>query len=174
MWDWADGEKDDDPTKSYPFPVPRIRDLSSEFAMPSCNPDVNSSPELGVEDEEDSNAVPVHNNSEVPLMDEESMASQKPTRNDDKSENHLFSHSDSFQVVHMHKPKKRHTTYHLTNNDKNNTLNVPRRSAAYRRSPRHFTYVKSIVADPPDATQDDVYKARFKLQSKDHIQALQV
>ena len=27
--DWAEGERDDDPTKSYPFPVPPVRDLTS-------------------------------------------------------------------------------------------------------------------------------------------------
>ena len=172
MWDWADGEKDDDLTKSYPFPVPRIRELSSEFAMPSC-PHTNSASESNVEDEDSTTAPLMHNGSDIPLIRQESVTSQEPMRSN--SINHLSSDLESFQVA--HKPKKRYTTYHPTNstsNDKSNTINVTRHSGAYLRSSRRFTFVKSIVVEPPDANQDDVYKARFKLQSKDQLQALQL
>ena len=36
LWDWAEGEPDDELTKNYPFPVPRIRDLSSELRTECC------------------------------------------------------------------------------------------------------------------------------------------
>ena len=127
-------------------------------------------------EDKDSTIAPLMNNeSDVPLIHTESVASQEPMRSDDESTGHLSSDLELFQVT--HKPKKRYTTYHpnhLTSSDKSNTINVPRRSGAYLRSTRRLTFVKSIVAEPPDASQDDVYKARFKLQSKDHLQALQM
>lgn len=176
MWDWADGEPDDDLTKSYPFPVPRIRELSSEFAMPSCDPHMNAS-SMSSEENEDSTTTPLmNNNSDVPLIHQESVISQEPVKDDDNGTDHLSS-LDSFQMARK-PPKKRYTTYHphnSTRNDKTNTLNVLRHSEEHLGlSRRRITFVKSIVAEPPDANQDDVYKARHKLQSKDYLQTLQV
>ena len=168
MWDWADGEKDNDLTKSYPFPVPRIRDLSSEFAMPSCVTDLNyPSPD------EVSIAAPLmDNDTEVPIMREEVVTSQEPI-----SEDRNANDSELSQVI--RKPKKQNITYqpkHMTNNEraKIDSNSLPKHTAPRVRRSRRFTDVKSIVAEPPDANQNDVYKARFKLQSKDQSQALQV
>ena len=168
MWDWTDGEKDNDLTKSYPFPVPRIRDLSSEFAMPSCVQDLDYIPS-----DEDSMAAPLmHNNTEVPMIREETVTSQEPM-SDDRNTNDL----QSSQVA--HKPKKQYITYnpkHMTNDERieisSRSLPRYRYTGPHLRS-RRFTDVKSIVAEPPDANQDDVYKARFKLQSRHQSQALQ-
>ena len=51
-------------------------------------------------------------------------------------------------------------------NNNSNTLSLPRltRGITYQRAARRFTVIKTITAEPPDATQDDVSKARFKLQ----------
>lgn len=182
MWDWADGEKDDDLTKSYPFPVPRIRELSSEFAMPSCDSHLNASSASNAEDEDSTTAPSTNKNSDIPLIHQESVISQEPTRSDDGGTNHLSSSLESFRVTHKPISKKRYTTYHpiansSTSNDKTNTINVPRHSGVHPRSfsnARRVTFVKSIVAEPPDANQDDVYKARHKLQNKDHFQTLRV
>ena len=162
MWDWAYGEKDNDLTKSYPFPVPRIRKLSNKFTMPSS---VNY---LSVEDEDFMAASLMHNNTEVPLIHHQSVTSQEPM-SDDGNTNDLES---------SHQPKKQNGTYypnHLKNDERVNSKTLP----AYTSLRPHlrfrcFTDVKSIVAEPPDANQDDVYKARIKIQSRDQLQALQM
>ena len=129
-------------------------------------------------EDEDSTTAPVMNNKfDVPLIHQESVISQEPMRSDDNGTDHLSSDLESFPVT--HKPKMRYTTYHphnSTSNDKTNTINVPRYSEGHLGlSRRRITFVKSIVAEPPDANQDDVYKARNKLQSKDYFhQSLQV
>lgn len=163
MWDWAEGEPDNDLTKSYPFPVPRIRELSSEFAMATCVPDLDSSSSKSA-DEETMPVPSIQCESELPLTHNESI---EPMKNTKKGLSH--SSSDSELLV----APRQYTTYHnhLTTNKNNNTVGVPRR-ARKRRSARHFTVVKSIVVEPPDANQEDVSKARYKLQNK--AQTLQV
>ena len=153
LWDWADGEPDMDLTKSYPFPVPRICNLSSEFTMPSCDSELtSSSSKITAKDMMD-------DKSQVPLILSESSDSQKPARN------HVLSHSSSdSQLIQDDKPNI--TSYPHLPSGNSNTLSLPRhtRGITYRRGTRHFSVVKTIVAEPPDAKQDDVSKARFRLR----------
>ena len=170
MWDWADNEQDIDLTKSYPFPVPRIRNLSSEYAMLSCDPYIDSS-SSSVTDEDSNTAPMIHKDSQMPLVHKRSLASQKSGRNDGNI-NHSSSDSELLQGV--PKSKKHHSSYHPGDsasniNDYSNSLSIPRRSVGHRRSARRFTVIKCIAVEPPDANQDDVSKARSKLQSKDPI-----
>ena len=159
MWDWADGEPDMDLTKSYPFPVPRICNLSSEFAMPSCDSEMmSSSSKIATKDS--TTACMMDDKSQVPLICTESSDSQKPERN------RVLSHSSSDPELFQDTSKPKITSYPHLPSGSSNTLNLPRhtRGITYRRGTRHLTVVKTVVAEPPDATQDDVSKARFKLQ----------
>ena len=163
MWDWADGEPDMDLTKSYPFPVPRISNLSSEFAMPSCDSGLKSSASK-ITGKDSSTAPVMDEKSQVPLIQTESSDSQKAVRNRAKTLSHSSSDSQLFQDV--HEPKITSNPHLPSGNNNSNTLNLPRhtRGITYHRATRRFTVIKTITAEPPDATQDDVSKARFKLQ----------
>ena len=165
MWDWADGERDMDLTKSYPFPVPRISNLSSEFAMPSCDSELKSSASK-ITSKDSSTAPVMDEKSQLPLIQTESSDNQKPVRNRAKTLSHSSSDSQLFQDV--HKPRITSYPYVLPSGNNNiNTLNLPRLTTglSYERATRRFTVIKTITAEPPDATQDDVSKARFKLQN---------
>ena len=163
MWDWADGEPDMDLTKSYPFPVPRISNLSSEFAMPSCDSELKSSASK-ITSKDSSTAPVMDEKSQLPLIQTESSDNQKPVRNRAKTLSHSSSDSQLFQDV--HKPKITSNPHLPSGNNNSNTLSLPRltRGITYQRAARRFTVIKTITAEPPDATQDDVSKARFKLQ----------
>ena len=165
MWDWADGEPDMDLTKSYPFPVPRISNLSSEFAMPSCDSELECiSSKIAMKDS--STAPTMDDISQVSLICTESSDSQKPAKNRAKTLSHSSSDSELFQDA--HKAKVKHTSFHPHHSTEYNTnaINLPRltRGITYHRATRRVTVIKTITAEPPDATQDDVSKARFKLQ----------
>ena len=165
MWDWADGEPDIDLTKSYPFPVPRICNLSSEFAMPSCDSELECiSSKVAMKDS--STAPTIDDTSQVSLICSESSDSQKPTKNQAKTLSHPSSDSQLFRDA--HKTKVKHTTFHPHHSAEynTNTMNLPRhtRGITYHRATRRVTVIKTIAAEPPDATQDDVSKARLKLQ----------
>ena len=163
MWDWADDKPDVDLTKSYPFPVPRISQLSSEFAMPSCDSELNSSSsQIAIKDS--STAPIIDEKSQFPLIQTESSDSEKPVRSRAKTLSHSSSDLQLFQEV--CKPKITSNPHFLSGNNNSNTLSLPRhtRGITYRRAARHFTVIKSIVAEPPDANQNDVSKARFKLR----------
>ena len=129
--------------------------LPSEFEMASCDgPDLSFSTSNSAD--EDATAVPstsVHHKPELP----------ESVKNSKKSLHHSSSDSQLFQF--SNKPNRRYSTYsdRLMMSKKNGQIRVPRRS---RNIHRHFTDIKSIAVQPPDATQDDVSKARIKLQSK--------
>lgn len=153
MWDWAEGDQDDDLTENYPFPVPHIRELSSEYTIPGCDSDLNSSSSSLTD--EDSAAVP-------------STKSQEPVISYNKSLNRSLSDSNLFQVT--HRSNEQHKSYMTSGNS--HTINVFSHGGAQQRSTRRQTVAKCVVVEPSDASQGDVLKARFKLQSKK--QALQL
>jgi len=160
LWDWAEGEPDNDLTKSYPFPVPRVRKISNEFTMATCVTDLDSSSSKS--SDEDTMVVPsIHYESELPLTHNESI---EPMKSTNRNLSHSSSDSDLLVVPN---PSRRHTT--TTYHNKSTTVtdkyhSIPRRFK--RRPTRHFTFVKSIVVEPPNANQEDVSKARYKLQNK--------
>lgn len=157
-------------TKNYPFPVPRIRELSSKFTVASC--DEESTPSPTVLDENAVAASPDENKTSIPSIQIiESAANQEPVVNNDESLNH--SSNDSELMVVVHNPSRQRTTFnvHSRNNDNKNydhKIYVPRHDKTHRRFTEHYAHVKSIVVKPPDATQEDVSKARFKLRGKAH------
>ena len=174
MWDWAEQERDNDLTKNYPFPVPRIRGLSDEFTVASYHEqESNSLSSSGaadedtatVQDESITAAPSIHHESDPPNW---SVVSQKQIDNE-RTINHA---SSDPQLVHKPNNQQRTSFSHNKYNRKYvHTVGVPRaarRVKAHRRSTRRFADVKSLVVEPPDANQDDVCKARFKLQNKIH------
>ena len=156
LWDWADGEPDLDLTKSYPFPVPRICNLSSEFAMPNCDLELKSSSSKTATKDSIS-ACTMDDKVQHPLICTEFSDSQKPTRD------RVLSHSSSDPQLFQDACKPKITSYPHLPSGSSNTLSLPRHTCGitYRRC---ATVIKSIVAEPPDANQDDVSKARLKLQ----------
>ena len=157
MLDWAEGEPDNDLTKSYPFPVPRIRMLPREFVVASCGgPDLSSSSASSAD--ENTTTVQSHE-PEIPVI----ITTDESVKSNTISMSHFSSDSQLFQFP--TKPKRRYTTYsnRVVGNKPGHITRVPRPT---RSNQRHFTFVKSVTAQPPDATQDDVSKARIKLQNR--------
>lgn len=154
-------------TKSYPFPVPRVRELSGELEIVGCvGPDLSSASSSSAE--EDTTVPPVHNQPEIPLIitsdHEESMKHNDKNMSDSPSSN-----SKLFQFT--NKPSRRYTTCsnRMVGNKHGHAIRVTRRTRNNQRLTRRFSMVKNIVVQPSDATQDDVSKARMKLQRKPQV-----
>ena len=167
--DWADKEPDNDLTKNYPFPVPRIRDLSSEFRTECCNLHSHSVPSAeemsqnaaaaNTEDAVLLDAVPLQNFAEINAT---GSSSSHTSSNDEeaKSRRRRLSHiSSDSKLVTLRRTKPAH------HKDFSHSLNIP--SEYHCTSHSRFLYgsvVKSIVEEPPDASKEEVDKARQKFK----------
>lgn len=173
MWDWAEGESDNDLTKNYPFPVPRIRDLPNEFRSNCCDlhsyslpPDKERSQETTVDTEGtlSNNLVPIpYCTCTVIGADDSSYTISDEDTEDEQKSLGDYPHDSNLQPLRHVKPA-RHSNIHSIAHSYN-----PRRShrtLRYRSLRRHRSYAKSIVEEPPDASQQDVAKARLKFFHK--------
>ena len=142
--DWAEDEPEDDPSKNYPFPVPTIRksnstpcDVTDEIITDSSNKEASTPPS--------SLTIP-----EISVSEPEYtyVTTASPIRDNEycnvslRSFNVLTPQDDT--ESHHSLPRRRHT-YHLM-------------------QCRRHAYAKSIVAEPPSASREEVAKARCKLQ----------
>ena len=162
LLDWAEAEPDDDLTKNYPFPVPRIRDLPDEFRTECCSlHSCRTSPTK----EKSQNSANTEgtiscNPATQPLITVEGPA-------DDSS----HTSSDEFTegrrgIVHYPKRNGHVKPPHHSNARSSFHTYAPRRyhgSARFRSLRQRKTSAKSIVEEPPDASAEDIAKARHKL-----------
>ena len=161
LWDWAEEQEEDDLTKNYPFPVPRIRDLSGELRIECCKwhshlasmPKNKSRKVTAV-----ANPAPLQSLTTA-SDDGDYTSSDENTRKEQKSVAHYSSDSKLQPPGHVQPPRHEHIHYSVRN---------PRRYRGTTRfsSRRHRSFVKSIVKEPPDASQQEVAKAKRKLLHK--------
>ena len=170
--DWAEKEPDNDLTKNYPFPVPRIRDLPSEFRTDCCNLHSHSVPSA----EEMSQYAAATNTEDAVSHDHDVVSlavinttdSSSHTSSDDEE-----AESKKRRLAHFSSDSKLQTAHHtkLTHHGNvSQSLHIPspRKYRRTSRSRRLGSIVKSIVQKPPDASEQEVARARaqFKLFSK--------
>ena len=110
--DWAEGEPRNDLRKNYPFPVPRICDLPSEFRTECCNLHSHSVPSAeemsqyaatNTEDAVSHNAVPLPSFAVTNVTDSSSHTSSDEEAMSEKRRFVHFS-SDSKLIFHGTKP----------------------------------------------------------------------
>lgn len=163
MWDWAEGEPDNDLTKNYPFPVPHIRELPSEYRTECCSLHSCSVP-ANEESLQESSAN---------IEDTDSLqCTVIITNNDGNSQTTCDEDMESGQKNHVNDAELQPAGYVKPICHKNIRYSV-HGSRCYGisqfRSLRHVhnsSYAKSIVEEPPDATEEEVTKAQLKLFSQ--------
>lgn len=165
LWDWADKESEDDLTKNYPFPIPRIRELSSELTAPCCSLHSN----LVAPTKERSQST--SNNERPSSYDPTSLPTVTVIADDS---NNISSDEDAEgqqkNLVHYFSDSQMQPLGYVKSIRRGNVQHGVRRSTTRRhhgtsrlRARRYLTSsVKSIVAGPPDASQEDVAKAKRK------------
>ena len=169
LWDWAEGEPEDDLTKNYPFPVPRIRDLSGELRTECCKLHSYSAPLTKkksrkatptIESAKSYDPAPLPN-ATIESDGSDYTSSDENTRKGRKKLFHFSSDSKVLPPGHVKPPRHDHVRYSVRN---------PRRFRGTSRfiSRRHKSFVKSIVEEPPDASQQEIAKAKLKLFHKGH------
>ena len=148
LWDWAEGEPEDDLTKNYPFPVPRIRDLSSVLRT-ELHPEPKS-----------------NDPAPLPNVTIESDADSDYTSSDTRKggQKKFIRRSSDSKLL---KPARHDHVYYSLNCNSRRYRGVSRRYSSYR----YKSFVKSIVEEPPDASQLEIAHAREKLFHKSqHIE----
>ena len=137
--DWAEDEPEDDPSKNYPFPVPTIRTSTN-------NP-------CDVEDE----IIADSNITEAPTTPS---SLQIPEITVSKPEYvNTVSHTGENEYCNV---SLRSFSVLTPQDDAENCHDLPRRRHTFQC--RRHAYAKSIVAEPPSASKEEVAKARYKLQ----------
>ena len=166
LWDWAEEEQDDDLTKNYPFPIPRIRDLSGEFRTECCKLHSHSAPPTKKKSRKAAATVGGAISYPAPLPsftiasdDGDYTSSDENTRKGRKNLIHHSSDSKLQPPGHVKPPRHDYVRYSVRN---------PRRHHGTSRfsSRRQKSYVKSIVEEPPNASQQEIAKAKLKLLHK--------
>lgn len=161
LWDWAEEQEEDDLTKNYPFPVPRIRDLSGEVRTECCRLHSHMTPLIKKKSRK---VAPVTNPASLPSVtiasdDGDYTSSDENSRKGRKILVHHSSDSKLQPPGHVKPPRHDHMRY---------SVRSPRRYHRMSRftSHRHNSFVKSIVEEPPDASQQEITKAKLKLSRK--------
>ena len=170
LLDWAEGEPDNDLTKNYPFPVPRIRDLPSKFSIDFCS--LNSHPVSSTEETSQNAAVNTKDavsHEAIPLknvvttVDNSSHTSSDEEEAEIRQKTLVHYSSDSKILTHHIKPAHRRTV--STSLNTHSTRKYHRRARS--RLHKHLgSFIKSITQEPPDASEQDVARAQAKLFNK--------
>ena len=127
LWDWADREQDDDPTKNYPFPVPRIRNISNKFRTPCC---------------------------QAHLQKTKKKKMQK-----------TFAANKNVMYIPPPLPNHNINDGDYTSSDENSDNSS---DLALQKQPDRNSDAKSLMEEPPDASQQEIAKAKLKLLHNNH------
>ena len=157
LLDWVEGEPDNDLRKNYPFPVPRIRNLPSEFRTECCSLHSHSVPSAeemsqyaatNTEDAVSHDAVPLPSFAATNVTDSSSHTNSNEGAKSKKRKLAHFSSDSKLQTSHHTKP-----THH---ENLSQSLNISREYYHTSQSRSKLLYgsvVKSIVQEPPDASE---------------------
>ena len=165
LLDWAEGEPDNDLTKNYPFPVPRIRDLSSEFSTDLCSVNSHSVPSTEESSQNAANTKDAVSHDPIPLPNVVEMINSSSHTSSDEEEPEirqktLVHYSSDSKILPHHIKAAHHGTV-------STSLNT--HSWRHRRAQLHGhcgSLIKSIVQEPPDATEQDVARAQANFLNK--------
>ena len=162
MWDWAEGGSDDDPTKNYPFPVPRTRDLSDKFRTQCCKLHSYSTP-LYKKKSQTAPATAENIPSDYPANFTAKSDDGQYTSSDENTEEGQNSVVHHFSDSILQPPGFKRLPYHV-----HVCYCNPKRhySTCRFRSIRHKRSVKNAMEEPQDASQRQIAKAKLK---KGHI-----
>jgi len=159
--DWTEGESDNDLTKNYPFPVPRIRD---EFRNLMCTCDSHQTTAVSVpkkkdevENYEDSRNTVISNNS---VADHNSYTGDVLVRA--YTDSRVPSPTNILPVPAIQRRVKSQRDY----NHHNNPIKCAYCELNLSHT-RRFTDTKSTAKEPRTASYKDVARARSKIQSKE-------
>ncbi|XP_065902052.1 mucolipin-3-like [Dysidea avara] len=165
--DWAEGEPDDDPTKNYPFPIPRVRKPAPVTTVldPVCiNNSGDSSLMSSVKIEN-----PVENNLHVPIVHITESTSE-PVNNSPVTGGHGLarfpSDSNLLAQPQAHEGRFQRSLSFVSSHERHQGHH---HNVAYTSSGTHLMVcqphmgVKAQVAEPPSATSKEVATARSKL-----------
>ena len=169
LLDWAEGEPDDDPTKNYPFPIPRVRKPVPVTAVldPVCiNKSGGASLMSSIKVEN-----PVENNVHIPIVHITESTSE-PVDNSPVTVGHSLARSPSDSNL-LAQPQPHEDLFQRSFGPSS----VPtherhyqqHHNIAYTSSGTHLMVcqphigVKAQVAEPPSATSKEVASARSKL-----------
>ena len=164
LWDWAEREQDDDPTRNYPFPVPRIRDFSHEFRAPRYKIHSCSTQSTKKKKSRKGFAATSGMINNPPLLPNFNSNDSDNTSSDENTGlRHYFSDSAlKRQSGHMKQPRYRNTCYIIRSQRRHYG------SSRFRSLKSNTSFAKSVVEQPPDASQQEVAKAKLKLLHKGH------
>ena len=166
LWDWAECI-DDDVTKNYPFPAPRVRDLPSEFITECCELHSHSAPSTNKESSKAASNIKdasSHNPASLSHFtvtpdDGDYASSDESTKGGPKNLVCYSSDSNLQPPRHVKPPHHDHTHYSFRNSK--------RYRGTYRfRSRKHKNSTRCTAGAPPDASQQDIAKAKHKLFHK--------
>ena len=140
--DWAEDEPEDDPSKNYPFPVPTIRKSTNS----PCD----------VEDE----IIADTNIAETPTQPSSLQVPEITVSKPDHEYEYIntVSHTGENEYCNV---SLRSFNMFTPQDDAESCHNLPRRRHTFQC--RRHAYAKSIVAEPPSASKQEVAKARYKL-----------
>ena len=166
LLDWAEDEPDNDLTKNYPFPVPRIRDLPSEFSTDYFSLNSHSVPSTKETSKNSTNTKDVVSNDAIPLPNAANSISHTSSDEEEaESRQKTLVHYSSDSKLHSCHTKPAHhravSTSFYTHSSRRH-----HRSARSRLHEHRGSFIKSIVQEPPDASEQDVARAQAKLFNK--------
>jgi len=168
--DWAEGEPDhDDPTKNYPFPIPRIREIPYEFynctnvdasnlTISMSNPlDQNSN---GLQNLEDATPDVVVSNDNNKVQMNSSNPFLSPHNSGSLPANCHF-------PVHISQPNQRHALSQIRH--PTNDATCMHCGSRLVQSSKSSSDIKSTARQPSDDNQKDVARARSIIQYRNSI-----
>jgi len=169
LQDWAEGEPDDDPTKNYPFPIPRVRKpvpVTTVLDPVRINNSGDSSLMSSVRIDN-----PVENNIHIPTVHITESTSE-PVNNSPITIRHGFARSPSDSNLlaqpQPHEDRFQHS-FGPSSVPTHERHYQQHHNIAYTSSGTHLMVcqphmgVKAQVAEPPNATSKEVASARSKL-----------
>ena len=169
MQDWAEGEPDHDPTRNYPFPIPRIREIPYEFY--NCTNVDTSNLTISVSNPLDQNSNGLQN------LEDATPDVVASNDNDEaqKSSSHpyLSPHNSGSLPANFHFPA--HTSqsnqWHALSQIRHPTDNATCRYCGSRLGQpfKSHSDIKSTARKPSDANQKDVARARSIIQYRNSM-----
>ena len=167
LLDWVEDEPDNDLTKNYPFPVPRIRDLPSEFSTDHFSPNSHSVPSTKETSKNSANTEDAVSNDAIPLPNVVNSISHTSSDEEEAEsrQNTLVHYSSDSKLHSCHtKPAYNHRT--VSTSFYTRSPRRHHRRARSRLHEHHGSFIKSIAQEPPDASEQDVARAQAKLFNK--------
>jgi len=158
--DWAEGEPDDDPTKNYPFPVPRIREVPDELCNSTDADDPNPAIVVSNTTDQSSNVSEILDDANPDVII--SNGSNKAQKN---SSGHTLSPHYSGSLP-AHLSNKVHVSQ-LTQRRAYSQIKHPTNRTTYRS--RHYFDIKSTARKPSNASEKEIARARSIIQHRNSM-----